>query len=314
VLAINGASNSNKMKRTNSASLLLLLSAAQPLNARELIRRHLGSEAASSQPNNDNGSISTKQHSFYDLSSLSSQEKIDLLQTAIQVTKLGDSIDWDEQKDKFREAVWRDLGPKSDIDASNDASQRPKETTASSSSSRRLQKSFEGDVFGQYEYSQGACPNAGSLGVPCAPSNLSELCNKYNRDSGSFKECVNACKPGFCCVHDADRELNFLAPNCNTDENCPGYNWCYIAWWKLHDTIGPALYLRLEQDDEFYDIDAEEQATDVTGDPFFEQILLHHFDDVGQIIADGTVVEEDGSSNFLADRIFLDPEYWDTDI
>jgi hypothetical protein len=35
----------------------------------------------------------------------------------------------------------------------------------------------------------------------------------------------------------------------------------------------------LEQDDNFYDIDAEEQATDVTGDPFFEQILLHHLDD-----------------------------------
>jgi hypothetical protein len=35
---------------------------------------------------------------------------------------------------------------------------------------------------------------------------------------------------------------------------------------------------------------------------------------IGQIIEDVTVVEEDGSSNFLADLIFLDPEYWDTDI
>jgi hypothetical protein len=308
------------MKSTNSASLLLLLSATQPINARELIRRHLGSEAASNQANDSDGS-SKIQHSFYDLSPLSSQEKIDLLRTAIKVTKLGDSIDWDEQKDKFREAIWRDLGPKSDNDASTfavnsseDVSTAKQQSKEASSSHRHLQKSIDGDVFDQYEYSKGACPSAGSLGVPCAPDNLPELCNKYNRDSGSFSACVDACKPGFCCVHDADRELNSMAPNCNTDENCPGYNWCYIAWWKLHDTIGPALYLRLEQDDDFYDIGAEEQATDVTGDPFFEQILLHHFDDIGQIIQDGTVVDEDGKSNFVADRIFLDPEYWDTDI
>lgn len=82
----------------------------------------------------------------------------------------------------------------------------------------------------------------------------------------------------------------------------------------MHDTIGPALFLRLEQDDNFYDIEADEIEEDVTNDPVFNQILLHHFDDIQQIIEDGTVVEEDGSSNFNADRIFLDPEYWDTDI
>eukprot|EP00985_Skeletonema_marinoi_P001268 scaffold514_cov121-Skeletonema_marinoi.AAC.7 len=86
-----------------------------------------------------------------------------------------------------------------------------------------------------------------------------------------------------------------MAPNCNTDENCAQYNWCYIAWWKLQDTIGPALFLRIEQNaDEWFDIDNEEVASDVT---------------------DGTVevVSEDGTvtSEFNADRIFLDEDYWD---
>ena len=106
------------------------------------------------------------------------------------------------------------------------------------------------------------------------------------------------------------------APNCNTDENCAQYNWCYIAWWKLQDTIGPALFLRIEQNaDEWFDIDNEEIASDVTGDEFFQPFLLHFFGDIDEVIEDGTVdvVSEDGTvtSEFNADRIFLDEDYWD---
>lgn len=169
---------------------------------------------------------------------------------------------------------------------------------------------IDGDVFGGYEYSRGACPGAGSLGVPCAPDDLPSLCDKYDRESGSFRACLNACKPAFCCIHDAPRDLNPRAPNCNTDENCGQYNYCYIAWWKLHDTVGPALYLRVEQDDAFYDIDADEIEEDVTNDPFYNQVLLHHFDNLTAVIEDGTVPVEGGGTEFNADRIFLDEDYW----
>ena len=34
-------------------------------------------------------------------------------------------------------------------------------------------------------------------------------------------------------------------------------------------------------------------------------VLLHHFDEIAQVIEDGTVDNE-----FNADRVFLDPDYW----
>ena len=164
----------------------------------------------------------------------------------------------------------------------------------------------DGDVFDGYEYAKGSnCDTAGDGAVPCAPDNLQSLCNKYDRTSGSFRACLNACKPAFCCIHDAPADANYLAPNCNDDPNCPAYSYCYIAWWKLHDTVGPALFLRVEQDDEFYDVDATEFEGDATGDSFFTQVLLHHFDDIDEVIADGTIDNE-----FNADTIFLDEEYW----
>jgi hypothetical protein len=171
---------------------------------------------------------------------------------------------------------------------------------------RRLQgNDIDGDVFDGYEYDQGACPNAGSLDVPCAPPNLSSICNKYDSVNGSFQECLEACKPAFCCIHDAPRESNYLSPNCNTDENCPQYSYCYIVWWKLHDTVGPALFMRVDQDDTFYDGAEDVINADSTEDPFMAQVLLHHFDDIDQVIEDGTVDNE-----FDADRIFLDEKYW----
>jgi hypothetical protein len=213
------------MKSSNSNSWLLLLTASlHPTTAKDLTRRRLG--------NNNNNESQIQRHSlrdsFYDLSSLTDREKRDVIQTAIRMRSVGDSIDWEEQKNKYREAVTTYQLQIHDEAASQEQSIQSTKTNQQ----RHLQKSIDGDVFDSYEYSTGSCPQAGSLGVPCPPSDLPELCNKYNRDTSSFRACLDACAPAFCCIHDADRELNFLAPNCNTDENCPGYNWCYIGeWW-----------------------------------------------------------------------------------
>jgi len=160
----------------------------------------------------------------------------------------------------------------------------------------------DGETDGTGSGRGGNCPDAGSSGVPCAPDDLPEMCDKY-RGMGSFRSCFEACKPSFCCVHDAVN--NDMAVPCPADENCAQYSHCYIVWWKLHDTVGPASYLRLEQVDDFFDIDASEVTGDVTGDGFFEALLLHHFDNIQGIIAEGT-----SNGIFDANVIFNNPLYW----
>ena len=122
-------------------------------------------------------------------------------------------------------------------------------------------------VRGGYFYGEGNCPDEGKRGVPCAPKNLGAMCNKFD-DASSFRSCFEACKPSFCCIHDAVG--NDIAVPCKDDENCPQYAYCYIVWWKLHDTIGPALYLQMEQSDDFFDIEAEEVAGEKSDSPFFQ--------------------------------------------
>jgi hypothetical protein len=58
----------------------------------------------------------------------------------------------------------------------------------------------DGDVFDGYEYKKGSnCQQSTDNDeVPCAPTNLQSLCNKYDRNNGSFRDCLNACKPAFC--------------------------------------------------------------------------------------------------------------------
>ena len=104
-----------------------------------------------------------------------------------------------------------------------------------------------------YKYNQGNCPNAGSTGLACPPSNLGAMCDKGNREEGSFMDCWNACKPAYCCITDTPSSTNFVAPSCSSDENCAGYAYCYIIFWKLGDTIGPQTYLRMnyQNDDAF---------------------------------------------------------------
>lgn len=113
---------------------------------------------------------------------------------------------------------------------------------------------------------------------------------------------------------DAPPATNNIAPNCNTDVNCPQYAFCYIVWWKLHDTIGPATELRLEQTDDFYDVTADFVQGDVTNIAFYREMLFHHFDDANEIIRLGTVMVNETLSVFTSDRIFLNSTFWDTTI
>ena len=120
-----------------------------------------------------------------------------------------------------------------------------------------------------YKYSQGNCPNAGSTGLACPPSNLGALCDKGNAEDGSFMDCWNACKPAYCCITDTPATTNYVAPSCSSDENCAGYAYCYIVFWKFGDTIGPQTYLRMnyQNDDAFFDFNDDSQFYDNIQNP-----------------------------------------------
>mmetsp|Transcript_10902 Transcript_10902/g.16837 ORF Transcript_10902/g.16837 Transcript_10902/m.16837 type:complete len:390 (+) Transcript_10902:118-1287(+) len=156
-----------------------------------------------------------------------------------------------------------------------------------------------------YFYNQGNCPNAGSFGVPCAPSNLADVCNKYNRASGSLRSCLLACEPSICCIHDAPESDPPLGlANCNQDENCAQYAPCYIVWWKLSDMVGPATEFMLEQNDDFFDIPSDELVNVIENQDFFQQLLFHHFDDIEPVL---DLLVQSGS---IQDT-FAMPEIWD---
>ena len=271
---------------------------------------------------------------FYDITQMTHDEKLDMAKMAYTLTKHSDNVDWELQRDNYFMRLMED-GVSSDnskkvVDGNDDAYDGGVDDTLDigvtkdsetylRTHRRLLTKEMDAAVFDAYEYSKGDCDSGGR--VPCAPDNLQSLCDKYDRVNGSFRACLDECKKAFCCIHDAPKDLNIppglerleVVSNCNEDPNCAQYNYCYIAWWKLHDTVGPALFLRVEQDDDFYDIDAEEIQTDSTGEAFYEQLLLHHFDDLGEVIRDGTVTNPDGSSGFDAERIFVEQgpdKYW----
>lgn len=173
------------------------------------------------------------------------------------------------------------------------------------------QENDEGIPIPVYSYSP--CQDSGN--IPCAPDNLKERCTKgetVDGQSSSFTDCFDACEESFCCIHDAP-DSNLLAQNCNQDPNCAGYAYCYILWWKFHNTIGPATELRLEGNDDFFDIDANDIPTEVTGLEFFQELLFHHFDNYDEIIAAGTITDAEGNQSFNSDLIFLNPEYWYSD-
>lgn len=70
------------------------------------------------------------------------------------------------------------------------------------------------------------------------------------------------------------------------------YDPCYIVWFKLHDTIGPAPFLRLDQNEAFFDVDAAElQEIFVDRPDFFEQFFGHHFFTDDLPLEDATFVD-----------------------
>eukprot|EP00565_Helicotheca_tamesis_P005350 CAMPEP_0185735998 /NCGR_PEP_ID=MMETSP1171-20130828/26641_1 /TAXON_ID=374046 /ORGANISM="Helicotheca tamensis, Strain CCMP826" /LENGTH=465 /DNA_ID=CAMNT_0028406473 /DNA_START=167 /DNA_END=1564 /DNA_ORIENTATION=- len=122
-------------------------------------------------------------------------------------------------------------------------------------------------------------------GLPCPNLSLAAACDKYNtatKEDGSlvanFRDCYQLCKPSFCCIHDSRSQE--YSPSCREEPNCPLYFPCYIIWWKLHDTIGPANFLRVGQREPFYDtVDFNYILSDLNEDPaFFRQLFGHHFD------------------------------------
>jgi len=75
------------------------------------------------------------------------------------------------------------------------------------------------------------------------------------------------------------------------------YEPCYIVWFKLHDTIGPAPYLRLDDNEAFYDVNNDDFVQIFVDRPdFFNQLFGHHFmtDDLP-----------------LTDDTFVDPNNWE---
>jgi hypothetical protein len=128
-----------------------------------------------------------------------------------------DSIDWDAHRDEYVQVLKQSMSRRSQSSSDKDHTVSTIAATTARKG-RALQEevdlvvvveeddNFDGDVFDGYEYSKGNCPNAGSQGVPCAPDNLPLLCNKYNREEGSFRACLDACKEAFCCVHNAPAE------------------------------------------------------------------------------------------------------------
>jgi hypothetical protein len=135
---------------------------------------------------------------------------------------------------------------------------------------------------------------------------MKQVCDKQNNDLyppgdpkagqkiSNFKDCYDMCKPSFCCIHSSTSKT--IAPTCAKEyENCPLYYPCYIIWWKLHDTIGPATYLRVEQKEPFFNVKLNQLEADFEKDPkFFNQLFGHHFD----------------TDDPLTDDVFEDKDKW----
>lgn len=130
-------------------------------------------------------------------------------------------------------------------------------------------------------YSTAKCPDEDSTTLPCPNVDIWEKCDKYN--GGDFLSCFYACKPSFCCIHDS-KSINY-SPSCSkSNANCPLYSPCYIVWWYLHDSIGPATFANFQwgrQKEAFYDNSfnvTEWRAMLNTSPTFFKQFYGHHFD------------------------------------
>jgi len=118
------------------------------------------------------------------------------------------------------------------------------------------------------------CYPADSDIVACPNPQLAALCDKYS-PIALFSKCYTECITAFCCIHDSKARRS---PSCSNEINCKFYKPCYIIWWKLHDTIGPAPYLRLDQNETFYDVNDDDFQKKIQDNPtFYNQFLGHHF-------------------------------------
>jgi len=163
-------------------------------------------------------------------------------------------------------------------------------------------------------YCPEGCPDCDpNSPLPCPRVSMKQVCDKHNDELyppgdpkagqriANFNDCYDMCKPSFCCIHDSTSEV--LSPTCagnigpNKYENCPLYYPCYIIWWKLHDTIGPATYLRVEGSEEpfFENLNFDTIRQDFIQDKvFFNQLYNHHFD----------------TDDIPTDDTFEDPNNW----
>ena len=145
------------------------------------------------------------------------------------------------------------------------------------------------------------CTDPTSTTLPCPNPNLPQICDKYN--SGDFQECFEECKISFCCTHDSKSAngAQSVSPSCaETEPNCKNYIPCYIVWWKLSDTVGPATFLRLPGSrSSFFDITLDEifiDINDIANAPFYEAYFGHYTDD-DQVLDDLDFV---ASSNWVS--------------
>mmetsp|Transcript_36960 Transcript_36960/g.42159 ORF Transcript_36960/g.42159 Transcript_36960/m.42159 type:complete len:631 (-) Transcript_36960:464-2356(-) len=135
------------------------------------------------------------------------------------------------------------------------------------------------------------CFNDKSPGIGCPRPDLREVCDKYNQDA-SFEECFNECIDAFCCIHDS---ASTRAQSCSKEENCVFFDPCYIIWFKLHDTIGPAPFLRLEQNERFYEnVETEAFKEVLSRRPDFKtQLFGHHFQSDDLPLTDETFLKQE---------------------
>lgn len=122
--------------------------------------------------------------------------------------------------------------------------------------------------------------NDDSGDLPCPNIDIWNKCDKFN--GGDFLSCFRACKASFCCIHDS-KSVNY-SPSCSSNSHCPFYSPCYIVWWYLHDSIGPATFANFQwyrQKEPFYEnsFNVTEWRKELNESPnFFAQFYGHHFD------------------------------------
>lgn len=136
------------------------------------------------------------------------------------------------------------------------------------------------------------CFEADSPDIGCPDSDIGAKCDKYN-PAASFSSCMATCMDAFCCIHDSQSKR---ATSCSNEKNCVFFDPCYIVWFTLHDTIGPAPYIRLDQTEPFFDVSAADLEQMFLDRPdFYDQLFGHHFmtDDLP-----------------LIDATFVDPKNW----